>query len=141
MKTSDFDYFLPPELIAQHPPAERTDARMMIVNRSSGTIEHGSVSDLTRILKAGDILVANDTKVIPSRLFGTKTGSSGRVEVLLLEEIEPGKWTALCRMSGRMRPGIRFELAGGKIGASVLAVNAGGEVVLAVECGGNFQET
>lgn len=140
MKTSEFDYFLPPELIAQHPPAERTDARMMIVNRRSGTIEHASVTDLTRVLRTGDLLVANNTKVIPSRLYGTKVGSSGRVEVLLLEEIEVGKWTALCRMSGRMRPGIRFELAGGKIEALVLSLNTGGEVVVALECDGSLSD-
>lgn len=132
MKTSAFDYDLPPGLIAQHPPPERTDARMMIVRRAPGTIEHAAVTDLPLVLRAGDLLVVNDTRVIPARLHGTKTDSLGHAEILLLEEIEPGKWTALCRMSGRVRPGMRLELAGGKIAAAILAVNPGGEIVISV---------
>lgn len=140
MKTSEFDYDLPPDLIAQHPPPERTDARMMIVRRGSQTITHGKVTDLPRILESGDLLVVNDTKVIPSRLYGTKIRSGGRVEVLLLEEMSPGMWKAMCRMSGRVRPGISLDVAQGMVTATVVSVGDAGEVVLDVKSHGDLQE-
>lgn len=132
MKTADFDYELPTGLIAQHPPASRTDSRMMIVYRSRDAIENAGFRDLPSVLRPGDLLVVNDTRVIPARLHGVKEQSRGRAEVFLLEEVEPGKWSALCRTSGRVRPGLSFSLAGGRVTATVLEVRAGGEVVVGI---------
>lgn len=121
MKTADFDYSLPPELIAQTATPERTQSRMMVLNRSTGAIRHQRVADLPGILRAGDLLVLNDTKVLPARLFGQKAGTGGRVEILLVEEVAPDEWDALWRASRPPRPGSILELAGGRIQAAVLA--------------------
>ena len=86
MKTSDFDYALPPELIAQAPAPERAAARMLVVRRAGGDFEHRRVADLPEFLQPGDLLVLNDTRVIPARIFGRKEKTGGRVEVLLIEE-------------------------------------------------------
>lgn len=94
MKVSDFDYQLPRELIAQHPVTPRDAARLMVLNRAAGTIEHGVFHDLLAFLNPGDVLVANDTRVIPARLFARKQ-SGGRVELLLLERLDDLTWNAL----------------------------------------------
>ena len=87
MKTADFFYDLPPELIAQSPLPERSQSRMMIVDRRNSSIRHGHITDLVGILCSGDLLALNDTKVIPARLFGNKSDTGGRVEVLLVEKL------------------------------------------------------
>jgi S-adenosylmethionine:tRNA ribosyltransferase-isomerase len=84
MKTEAFDYNLPRELIAQHPLPNRDDSRLLVVHRDTGFLEHRQFKDLGEYLRPGDILVANDSKVFPARLYGRKTGG-GRVEILLLE--------------------------------------------------------
>lgn len=86
MKTSEFEYDLPPELIAQQPAPDRTGARMMVVRRATQSLEHRRVVDLPDCLRPGDLLVVNDTRVIPARLFGRKEKTGGQVEVLLIEE-------------------------------------------------------
>ena len=117
--TSDYDFHLPPELIAQQPLPERTDARMLVLDRQTGRTEHRHVRDLAEYLRAGDLLVLNNTRVIPARLYGRKD-TGGKVEVLLLEETEPDVWNAMCRASGRVREGSRFSLGNGRISAVVL---------------------
>jgi len=121
MKLSDFDYHLPPGLIAQHPAAKRGDSRLMVLNRARASWEHRSFSHLPEYLKAGDALVVNDTQVLPARLIGKK-GSGGKVEVLLvrkkggaLESPHSQKWECLAQSSGRLRPKARvfFEEAVG----------------------------
>jgi S-adenosylmethionine:tRNA ribosyltransferase-isomerase len=87
MKTSDFDYHLPPEQIAQHPLAERDASRLLVMHRADGRLEHRRFRDISDYLRPGDILVANNSRVIPARLYGRKVGSGGRVELLLLEEL------------------------------------------------------
>ena len=86
MNVTDFNYELPPELIAQDPLEKRSDSRMMVVHRDSGDIEHRHFSDLLDYLKAGDCLVINDTKVIPARLLGSKKDTGAAIEVLLLKD-------------------------------------------------------
>ncbi len=135
MKTSEFDYVLPPDLIAQEPPLNRTDARMMVLHRNEGRFEHRSVTDLPGILRRGDLLVVNDTKVIPARVLGTRMDTGGRAEALFLEEIRPGEWLTLMRIPGRRRKGMRFLFADGKLEAELLEIRPAGEVVLKVECG------
>lgn len=96
MKLSEFDFDLPEELIAQHPVKQRDTSRLMVVNRKNGIIEHRHFYDILDYLRPGDILVRNNTKVIPARLFGIKEETHGHVEVLLLKELEKDTWECLC---------------------------------------------
>jgi len=132
MKTSDFDYDLPPELIALRPAATRDASRMLVLDRATVTIRHGSVRDLPSYLRAGDLLVMNDTRVIPARLYARKS-TGGEVEILLLEETAPGSWDALLRASRRPRPGDRLSLADGRAMATLLEDGELGRVKLAIE--------
>jgi S-adenosylmethionine:tRNA ribosyltransferase-isomerase len=95
MKLSDFDFKLPPHLIAQTPLAKRDHSRLMIVNRNSGNIEHTTFFNIINYLQAGDILVRNNTKVIPARLFGTKAETGAAIELLLLKSLEEDTWECL----------------------------------------------
>ncbi|MCX7827408.1 MAG: S-adenosylmethionine:tRNA ribosyltransferase-isomerase, partial [Verrucomicrobiae bacterium] len=104
MKTSDFDYRLPPDLIAQQPLAQRDAARMLVLDRARGATEHRRFADLPVCLRAGDLLVLNDTKVIPARLLGRKP-TGGQIELLLVEELSPLRWLALARPAKRLREG------------------------------------
>ena len=120
MKTADFDYNLPPELIAQHPAPERDHARMMVVSRQTGRTEHRHFYDIPEYLQPGDLLVVNDTRVIPARIFGRKKASGGKVEVLLLEELKPGVWDVLLRSRNRPKPGSSILLGDGQAEALLL---------------------
>ena len=138
MKTSDFDYTLPSELIAQHPADDRTHAKMMVINRQTGEIRHERVANISTWLNSGDLLVVNNTRVIPARLFGFKDGSGGKVEVLLIEEIEKDIWYALMRMSGTASIGTRVSLGSGKINAQIIARRSDGKVTLQLKYKGNL---
>ena len=96
MKLSEFDFDLPEELIAQHPVKKRDTSRLMVVDRETGSIEHKHFYDIVDYLKPGDVLVRNNTKVIPARLFGIKEETNGHVEVLLLKELKKDTWECLC---------------------------------------------
>ena len=135
MKASDFDYELPLELIAQEPPARRDGARMMVLDRAARTIEHKSFADLPGYLRAGDLLVANDTRVIPARIYGrkAKAGTGGKVEFLLLEETEPGIWDALMRSRRRPKVGEQVILDEDLAVATVLEDGELGRVKVRVE--------
>ncbi|MBN2099155.1 MAG: tRNA preQ1(34) S-adenosylmethionine ribosyltransferase-isomerase QueA [Dehalococcoidia bacterium] len=109
MRTSDFDYSLPPEFIAQTPAEPRDQSRLMVVRRSDSSIEHHRFSDIIEFLQPGDVLVLNDTRVIPARLKGQK-GTGGKVEILLLRRLEPGLWEALVKPSKRIAVGDKVEL-------------------------------
>jgi S-adenosylmethionine:tRNA ribosyltransferase-isomerase len=111
MRTADFDYHLPPDRIAQHPVARGT-SRMLVLERKSGAIAHRDVTDLPEYLGPGDMMLANDTRVIPARLYARR--STGRVfELLLLRRVEGQVWEALLRPAARARPGERLELDNG----------------------------
>lgn len=115
MRTSDFSYDLPPALIAQEPLADRAAARLLVLNRSDGSIRHLGVRDLPDLLDPGDLLVLNDTRVLPARLFGRRA-SGGKVEFLLLRRLEPGEggdaalWMALARPARRLASGEAVRL-------------------------------
>jgi S-adenosylmethionine:tRNA ribosyltransferase-isomerase len=111
MLIKEFDYDLPPELIAQHPPERRGDSRMMIVRRREGTIEHALFEDFPGHLAARDLLVLNDTRVFPAKAWG-KRGEAD-VEFLFVREIEAGVWEALCRPARKVRDGERIVFAPG----------------------------
>jgi S-adenosylmethionine:tRNA ribosyltransferase-isomerase len=132
MKTDLFNYDLPDALIAQHPPERRELARMMVLHRDSGLIEHREITDIVDYLKAPDVLVVNNTKVIPARVFGTKS-SGGKVELLLLEETSPGEWKVLMKTSRRPKVGDSLSLCSGKATATMLYDGEQGEAVLKIK--------
>lgn len=111
MRTSDFDYPLPEELIAQHPPKERGDSRLLVFDRASGLISHHNFSEITSFFDNTDILVFNDTRVIPGRLHGRKK-TGGKIELLLIREVEPDLWEAMVRSSRKVVPGLVFYFEG-----------------------------
>ncbi|MEA2068144.1 MAG: tRNA preQ1(34) S-adenosylmethionine ribosyltransferase-isomerase QueA [Verrucomicrobiota bacterium] len=133
MKTDLFNYDLPPELIAQHPPERRERARMMVLHRDSGLIEHRQITDIVDYLHAPDVLVLNNTKVIPARIFGHKAASGGKVELLLLEETSSNEWKVLMKTSRRPKVGDELELCSGKARATMLYDGEQGEAVLKIE--------
>ena len=104
MQLSDFDYVLPPERIAQAPIEPRDAARLLVLDRATGDIAHRHVRDLPDLLRAGDLLVANRSRVLPARVFGALRGG-GRAEVLLLRRLGRARWEALCRPARRLRLG------------------------------------
>ena len=109
---SDFDFELPPELIAQQPPAERGSSRMLTLDRESGAWQDSWFAQLPELLREGDVLVLNDSRVIPARLFGVPQGQdAGKVEVLLTEQVSDRDWRALTRPARRMRLGQELTFA------------------------------
>ena len=113
MRTADFDYALPPELIAQRPIEPRDHARLLVARRGDGSLEHRRFFDLPALLQPGDLLVANDSRVIPARLR-TRKSTGGAVELLLLRRTEAaGTWLTLARPSRRLRPGTMVSVEGG----------------------------
>jgi S-adenosylmethionine:tRNA ribosyltransferase-isomerase len=128
---SDFDFELPPELIAQEPPAVRGASRMMIVNRQNGAWENSCFDQLPDLLQAGDVLVLNDSRVIPARLFGVRPGKSdSKVEVLLIEQVSEWEWRALTRPARRMAVGQQLSFGDGLLQATVVAGGEFGERLL-----------
>ncbi len=125
MKTSDFDYFLPPELIAQTPIEPRDSSRLLVLNRKQGTIEHRHFYDILEYLREGDVMLFNDSRVIPARLKGTRAGSGGKVEILLLRRRAPGLWETLVKPARRLQPGAVVEI-GPAIKAEIQEVGAKG---------------
>jgi len=113
MKTSDFDYYLPPELIAQMPLEPRDRARLLILRRESGSLEHRHFYDITELLMPGDVLVMNDSRVIPARLHGHKKNTGAKVEILLLRGVGEGIWEALVKPGKRLPMGTVVEIASG----------------------------
>ena len=112
LRTSDFDYHLPPELIAQTPAEPRDSSRLLVLDRAeSGGVEHRTFRDLTEHLRPGDLMVFNRSRVIPARLHGTELRSGARVEVLLVRRLEPGIWQALGRPGRRLRDGAEVTIA------------------------------
>ena len=110
MKTSDFDYSLSPELIAQTPIEPRDRARLMVLNRSDSLLKHQRFSEIVDYLEAGDVLVFNDSRVIPARLNGRKVDTGGRLEILLLRRLSRNIWETLVRPGKRVKVGSKLEL-------------------------------
>ena len=131
MKTSDFDYVLPEELIAQTPMEPRDHSRLMVVHRGTGAIEHKHFYDLPQYLRPGDALVINETKVIPARLLGVKEDTGVPVEVLLLRRENATDWEALVRPGRRLKPGTTCVFGDGLLRCTVLenVAETGGRLV------------
>lgn len=131
MKTSDFDYELPEELIAQHPAAQRDHSRLLVMNKYTGATEHRVFKDIVEYLHAGDVLVLNNTKVIPARIFGIKEGGTAKIEVLLLKRDEtlPNTWEVLVHPGKRAKVGTVIDFGEGKLKAEVIDNTSAGRKV------------
>ncbi len=140
MKSSDFYYELPQELIAQEPIAERSKSRLLVLDRESGSIEHRVFEDIKGYLKKGDCLVLNDTRVIPARLLGEKEGTGGRIEFVLLKNLENDVWEVILKPGKRAKPGARFVFGDGALRAEIIDVTEGGNRLVHFEYEGIFQE-
>lgn len=121
MLTSDFDFRLPPELIAQQPLARRDDSRLMVVNRANGIIEHRRFRDLVALMSAGDVLVVNRTRVLRARLLGKRHDSGAPAEILLLEPLDETRYEAMVSPGGKLKPGRLVDIAPG-FSAEILEV-------------------
>ncbi|HEX8994838.1 MAG TPA: tRNA preQ1(34) S-adenosylmethionine ribosyltransferase-isomerase QueA [Ktedonobacterales bacterium] len=144
MRISDFDYKLPPERIAQTPVEPRDSSRLLVVHRQTGALEHRVFRDVLEYLRPGDLLVANQSRVLPARLLGVKEETGGRVELLLLSvrgDIGPDCWEALVRPGKRIHAGQRLSFGDGALVAEVLEPTApGGRVVRLIAREGSVAE-
>ena len=137
MKTSDFDFNLPNSLIAQMPSEKRGDSRMLVINRKNSSISHYYIKDLTNFLNSDDIIVFNDTKVIPARLFGNKK-TGGKIEILLLNEIKKNEWNVLIKSSRKPKINEELILCEGIVFARVIEYKDDGCVLIKISCNENF---
>lgn len=131
MKTSDFDYELPEELIAQHPAAQRDHSRLLVMDKYTGAVEHRVFRDIVNYLHAGDVLVLNNTKVIPARIFGVKEGGTAKIEVLLLKRDDdlPNTWEVLVHPGKRAKVGTVIDFGEGRLKGEVIANTSAGRKV------------
>lgn len=140
MKSSDFFYELPQELIAQEPLPERSSSRLLVLDRDDGRMEHRVFSDLTEYLQQGDCLVLNNTRVIPARLLGVRADTGGKIEFVLLKNIEGDIWEVILKPGKRARPGARFVFGDDVLQAEIIEVVEGGNRLARFEYEGIFQE-
>ena len=139
MKTSDFSFYLPEELIAQTPLERRDASRLLYLDKVSGTTEHRVFSELPELLRPGDCLVMNDSRVLPARLMGARE-TGGVVEVLLLRDLGGGRWECMTRPGRKAKPGTRLIFGGGELEAEVLEVTEGGNRIIEFKYDGIFLE-
>lgn len=138
MKKSDFYYNLPEKQIAQTPIEPRDHARMMQINRETGSIEHRHFYNLCDILKKGDLLVMNDSRVLPARLYGEKAENGTFIEFLLLEQKGDKIWEIICRPGKKAKVGTKFIFGNGRLLAEVIEVKEDGNRIVKFTCNGNF---
>lgn len=140
MKTADFDYELPQELIAQDPLEQRDSSRLLILDKKTGERTHRIFHDIIDYLHEGDCLVINNTKVIPARLIGEREGTGGKVEVLLLKRKTDNVWETLVKPGKKARPGMRLSFGGGLLHAEVQEVVDEGNRLIRFEYEGIFEQ-
>ena len=138
MKTSDFYYDLPQELIAQTPVEPRNSSRLMILHKDSGELEHRIFKDLPEYLRPGDCLILNDTRVIPARIYGVKEETGAVVEFLLLTQKENNVWECLCKPGKRAKVGTRFNFGEGKLYGTLIEIQEDGNRLVQFDCQGNI---
>lgn len=139
MKTSDFYFDLPQELIAQEPLEKRDFSRLMVLDKKSGEIEHKHFYDIADMLNPGDCLILNDTKVIPARLYGVKEGTGGAIEFLLLNKHSLDTWEVILKPGRRAKPGARFVFGNGELKAEILDIINEGNRLVKFEYEGLFE--
>mgnify|MGYP002595178980 FL=1 len=140
MKTSDFYYDLPEELIAQTPLEPRDSSRLMVLHKKTGEIEHRHFYDILDYLNEGDCLIMNDSRVLPARIYGVKDETNANVEFLLLNCIEGKKWEALAKPGKRAKIGTSFSFGDGLMHCKVIDILDDGNRILEFECEGSFYE-
>ena len=140
MKTSDFDFYLPEELIAQHPLERRDYSRLMVLDKATGEIEHKHFYDVIEYLNSGDTLVLNNTRVMPARLIGEKAESGGKIEFLLLKRIEGDKWECLAKPGKRAKIGTEFTFGEGKLKCKVVDIVEEGNRIIEFSYEGIFEQ-
>lgn len=140
MKSSDFFYELPQELIAQEPLVKRSSSRLLVLDRKSGEMEHRIFSDLKDYLKEGDCLVLNNTRVIPARLIGMRADTGGKIEFVLLKNIGNDIWEVILKPGKRAKPGARFVFGDGALRAEIMEVVEGGNRLVHFKYEGIFNE-
>ncbi len=139
MKKSDFDFYLPEELIAQTPLEKRDSSRLLVLDKATGALEHRHFYELPEFLNEGDCLVLNNSRVLPARLIGTrKTG--GAVELVLLRDLGEGRWECLSRPGRKTKPGTALVFGGGELTAEVESVAEGGNRIVRFDYEGIFLE-
>ena len=140
MKTSDFYYDLPEELIAQDPLEDRSSSRLLILDKETGKTEHHIFKEITGYLKEGDCLVINDTKVIPARLIGAKEGTGAKIEILLLKRKENNIWETLVKPGKKAKVGTRIVFGEGLLVGEVVGIVEEGNRLVKFEYEGIFEE-
>ncbi|MBS5081321.1 MAG: tRNA preQ1(34) S-adenosylmethionine ribosyltransferase-isomerase QueA [Clostridiales bacterium] len=140
MKTSDFYFDLPQELIAQDPLEDRSSSRLLVLDRKTGEIRHEIFKDIVHYLNPGDCLVVNDTKVIPARLFGNKVGTDAKIEVLLLKRKENNIWETLVKPGKKAKPGTKISFGEGLLVGEVIDVVEEGNRLIQFTYEGVFEE-
>ena len=140
MKASEFDFYLPEELIAQHPLEKRDESRLMILDKKTGEIEHKKFYNIIDYLNEGDTLVLNNTRVLPARLIGEKENTGGKIEFLLLKRIDKDRWECLAKPGKSARVGRKFTFGDGKLKAEVVDVLEDGNRIVEFKYEGIFEE-
>lgn len=140
MKVKDFDFYLPEELIGQHPMEKRDEARLLVLDKNTGNIEHKIFKDILDYLNPGDCLVLNDTRVIPARLIGAKEETGGKMEFLLLKRKEKDMWETLVKPGKRAKMGSKFVFGNGELKAEVIGMGEGGSRIVKFYYEGIFEE-
>lgn len=140
MKSSDFYFDLPNNLIAQTPLENRSDSRLLCVDRESGALSHRHFYQLPELLAPGDLLVVNDSKVIPARLLGQKQDSGGAMEFLLLKELEQNVWETMVRPGKKAKIGTRFVFGEGRLSAEIIEITEGGNRIARFTHGGSSMQ-
>lgn len=140
MKTSDFYYDLPEELIAQDPLEDRSSSRLMSLNKLDGTVKHDSFKNIKDYLRPGDCLVINNTKVIPARLYGSKVGTDAGIEILLLKRRESDIWETLVKPGKKCKPGAKISFGDGLLIGEVIDVVEEGNRLIQFQYDGIFEE-
>ena len=140
MKTSDFYYELPQELIAQDPLEDRSSSRLMVLNNNNGRVSQKRYSDITQYLKKGDCLVLNNTKVIPARLLGVKEDTGAAVEVFLLKRLDVNTWETLVKPGKKLKPGARVVFGDGLLRCEIKDVVQEGNRIVSFEFDGIWEE-
>lgn len=140
MRVKDFDFYLPEELIAQHPMEKRDESRLMVVDKKNGKIEHKIFKDIIEYLDAGDCLVLNNTRVMPARLFGTKENTGAKIEFLLLKRLDKNRWETLVKPGKRAKVGSKVIFGDGRLKATVEEISQDGSRIVNFEFEGIFEE-
>jgi S-adenosylmethionine:tRNA ribosyltransferase-isomerase len=136
----EFDYYLPEELIAQHPIEKRDLSRLMVLDKNTGQIEHKAFKDIVDYFNEGDCIVLNNTRVIPARLLGEKEGSGGKIEFVLLKRVKDDDWEVILKPGKKAKPGSRFVFGNGDLRAEILEVLEEGNRLVRFIYEGVFEE-